>query len=241
MILPATRRKALWITAYAIAMGVLEAAVVIYLRKLYYPTGFSFPLRMVDTDIAKVELVREVATVVMLAAVGALAGRTRSERFAWFIYCFGIWDLVYYAFLRLALGWPESIMAWDILFLLPVPWYGPVLAPCLVALTMCGIALTAVVFTDQELDARMTTRERAMMVVGSVIIIVSFTIDWVRTEGPILWANLTLPRDLLYGLAYVPKNFPWWIFFIGFAIGLAGWYLWGSRVAGRRRRSSTPA
>ena len=72
MILPATRRKALWITAYAVAMGVLEAAVVIYLRKLYFPEGFSFPMRMIDNDIAIVELVREVATVVMLAAVGIL-------------------------------------------------------------------------------------------------------------------------------------------------------------------------
>ena len=227
---PDTRKKALWITAYAIAMGVLEAAVVIYLRKLYYPEGFTFPLRMVDTDIAVVELVREVATIVMLAVVGALAGRTRSERFAWFIYCFGIWDLVYYGFLRLALGWPESVMTWDILFLLPVPWYGPVLAPCLVALSMCGIALMAVWFTDHGLDARMTTRERALMVAGSLIIILSFTIDWMKAEGPILWTNLMMPRDLLYGLAYVPSDYPWWIFIIGFAIGLAGWYLWASRV-----------
>ena len=128
MMLPETRRKALWITVYAIAMGVLEAAVVIYLRKLYYPEGFSFPLRMVDTDIAIVELWREVATIVMLGAVGVLAGRTRSERFAWFIYCFGVCDLVYYGFLKVALGWPASPFTWDILFLLPIPWVGPVLA-----------------------------------------------------------------------------------------------------------------
>jgi hypothetical protein len=241
MMLPETRRKALWITVYAIAMGVLEAAVVIYLRKLYYPEGFSFPLRMVDTDIAIVELWREVATIVMLGVVGVLAGRTRSERFAWFIYCFGIWDLVYYGYLKYALDWPKSLLEWDILFLLPVPWYGPVIAPCIVAATMCGIALTAVRFTDQELDARMTPTERATMSVAALIVIVSFTIDWIRLEGPVLWANLTMPRDLLYGMAYVPKDYPWWIFIVGLTIGLIGWYRWGSRVAGRRRQSSTPA
>lgn len=237
MLLPETRRKALWITVYAIAMGVLEAAVVIYLRKLYYPEGFSFPLRMVDTDIAIVELWREVATIVMLGAVGVLAGRTRSERFAWFIYCFGIWDLVYYGYLKYALGWPKSLLEWDILFLLPVPWYGPVIAPCIVAVAMCGIALTAVRFTDRELDARMTPTERATMSVGALVIIVSFTIDWIRLEGPVLWANLTMPRDLLYGMAYVPKDYPWWIFIVGLTIGLIGWYRWGSRVAGRRRQT----
>ena len=240
MMLPETRRKALWITVYAIAMGVLEAAVVIYLRKLYYPEGFSFPLRMVDTDIAIVELWREVATIVMLGAVGVLAGRTRSERFAWFIYCFGVWDIVYYGYLKYALDWPKSLLDWDILFLLPVPWYGPVIAPCIVAATMCGVALTAVRFTDRELDARMTPTERATMSVGALVIIVSFTIDWIRLEGPVLWANLTLPRDLLYGIAYVPKDYPWWIFIIGQAIGLVGWYRWASRVRATPARSRAP-
>jgi hypothetical protein len=241
MMLPETRRKALWITVYAIAMGVLEAAVVIYLRKLYYPEGFSFPLRMVDTDIAIVELWREVATIVMLGAVGVLAGRTRSERFAWFIYCFGLWDLVYYGYLKYALDWPKSLLDWDILFLLPVPWYGPVIAPCIVALTMCGIALTAVRFTDLEIDSRMTPLERSMAAVGALIIIVSFTIDWIRLEGPVLWANITIPRDLLYGMAYVPKDYPWWIFIVGQAIGLAAWYMYGSRLARMRRRMTIPA
>src|SRR3954466_7524604 len=152
---PAARRTMLWVSAYAIAMGVLEAAVVIYLRKLYFPGGFRFPMNMIGGDIVVVELWRELATVVMLASIGALAGRTRSERFALFIYAFGLWDLVYYGFLKLTLGWPESVFTWDILFLLPIPWFGPVLAPCLVALTMCGIALTTVGYADRGLDGRM--------------------------------------------------------------------------------------
>src|SRR3954471_9987715 len=102
-------RAFVWVTAYAVGMGVLEGAVVVYLRRLYFPGGFHFPLWAVDRDIAIVELWREAATVLMLAAVGGLAGRNRGERFAYFIYAFGWWDLVYYAFLKLALGWPPSL------------------------------------------------------------------------------------------------------------------------------------
>jgi hypothetical protein len=211
-------------------MGVLEGAVVVYLRRLYFPGGFAFPMQMVETDIMVVELWREAATMTMLAAVGALAGRNRPERFAWFIFSFGIWDLVYYATLKLALGWPPSLFTWDILFLLPFPWVGPVLAPCIVAATMCGIAFTAVVLTDRGIDASMRPRERTMLGVGALIVIVSFTLDWVLTDGPTLWANLMLDRDLLYGLGhYVPKNYPWWIFASGEALGLVAWYQWAQR------------
>ena len=36
---------------YAVAMGYLEAAVVVYLRAIYYPEGFSFPLKPMDAGI----------------------------------------------------------------------------------------------------------------------------------------------------------------------------------------------
>ena len=35
----------------------------------------------------------------------------------------------YYLFLIPLTGWPKSLLDWDILFLLPVPWWGPVIAP----------------------------------------------------------------------------------------------------------------
>src|SRR5262245_39933262 len=93
-------RMLVWVSVYAVAMGLLEAAVVVYLRRLYYPHGFAFPLVPVDNDVAVVELWRELATVVMLAAVGGMAGRNRGERFAYFLYAFGIWDLIYYVGLK---------------------------------------------------------------------------------------------------------------------------------------------
>jgi hypothetical protein len=203
---------------------------VIYLRRLYFPGGFRFPMQMIDTDMAVVELWREAATLTMLIAVGSLAGRTRAERFSYFIYCFGLWDLVYYAFLKLALGWPESLLTWDILFLLPVPWVGPVLAPCIVALSMCAIALTAIRFTDRGMHASMTHRERVLLWGGAITIVVSFTLDWIRTDGPTFWGNIVGRRDLLDGLGhYVPQRFPWWIFTIGWAMGLGAWLMYARR------------
>jgi hypothetical protein len=235
----ASRRMLLWLTAFAIAMGVLEGAVVIYLRRLYFPEGFRFPMRAVETDIMIVELWRELATLIMLGAVGVLAGRNRGERFALFLYAFGIWDIVYYAFLRLMLGWPESLFTWDILFLLPVPWVGPVLAPCIVAATMCVVALMVVRFTDRGLPVSMTPRERALLWSGALVIIVSFTLEWVRTDGPTLWTNITQDRDLLYGLGdFVPRVYPWWIFAIGEGLGLASIALYWRRL---NRPAASPA
>ena len=72
----------------------------------------------------------------MLAAAGlAIAGNFR-QWLAGFMISFGVWDIFYYVFLRLLIGWPESLMTWDLLFLLPVPWVGPVIAPVLVSLSM---------------------------------------------------------------------------------------------------------
>jgi hypothetical protein len=225
-------RSLLWVTIYAIAMGVLEGAVVIYLRRLYFPNGFQFPLSAVDMSITVVELWREIATLVMLIAVGAIAGRNRGERFAYFLYAFGIWDLIYYAVLRLAIGWPESLLTWDILFLLPVPWVGPVLTPCIVALTMIAFGVTVVRFTSDGVDVDMLPRERLLLWGGALVVIVSFTLDWTRVEGPMLWQNILTRRARDYKIgSFVPVHFPWWIFVIGQGMILASFYLFRSRLA----------
>ena len=49
---------------------------------------------------------------------------------------FGVWDIFYYAFLRLIVGWPQSLWDWDVLFLIPLPWWGPVLAPVAIAVLL---------------------------------------------------------------------------------------------------------
>src|SRR5689334_23913292 len=72
----------------------------------------------------------------MIAAVRTLAGRTWRRRAGYAAIAFGVWDIFYYVFLRLISGWPRALLDWDILFLLPLPWWGPVLAPVSIALVM---------------------------------------------------------------------------------------------------------
>ena len=118
-------------------MAWVESAVVFYLRTLvdrlepYQPN----PLPIAG-GIGGAELVREAATLGMLATVGWLAGRTGRSRFGYFVAAFGVWDIFYYLFLIPMTGWPRSLLDWDILFLIPLPWWGPVLAPVMIAALM---------------------------------------------------------------------------------------------------------
>src|SRR5215813_6439305 len=143
---PCERHHNMWLgvlnaTAYAVAMAYLESAIVVYLRRLYYLQGFDFPLVIIDIPTLLIEVGRETATIVMLAIVGIAAGRTKVGKCAYFLYLFGVWDIFYYVWLKVFLDWPASLFTWDVLFLIPVPWIGPALAPVTLALTMLGIAL----------------------------------------------------------------------------------------------------
>src|SRR5258707_7052052 len=112
--------KTLWIvTIFSIAMAALESAVVVYLRALYYPDGFTVALRMIDPQILLIEIAREAATLIMLIGVACLAGKNFKDRFAYFLLSFGVWDIFYYAWLKAFINWPASIFDWDILFMIP--------------------------------------------------------------------------------------------------------------------------
>ncbi len=129
-------RKLVWLTIWGLAFGFIEAAVVIYLRKLYYPDGFGFPAVFNHSDISTVELIREFITLVIIWAVAEISYRSWQAKLAVFMILFGVWDVFYYAVLRFFLKWPENFTTWDILFLLPSPWVGPVWARILVALSL---------------------------------------------------------------------------------------------------------
>jgi len=90
-----TLNTILLLTVFSVAMGFMETAVVVYLRKIYYPNGFQFPLVPIDNDIILTEIIREAATLIMLIGAGIFTGRNRSEKFGFFLFSFAIWDIFY--------------------------------------------------------------------------------------------------------------------------------------------------
>jgi hypothetical protein len=131
------RTRWLIVVIFAIAMAWMESATVVYLRVL---VGRIDPYQAdplpVSVGLGKTELIREAATLIMLLTAGLLAGRTWRNRLVYTLIAFGVWDIFYYVFLAIISAWPRSLLDWDVLFLIPLPWWGPVLAPVLVALLM---------------------------------------------------------------------------------------------------------
>ena len=131
------KQRWLVVALYAAAMAYVEAAVVLYLRTMVDRLDpYQFPPVTLPDHLVRAEMVREVATLIMLFAVGWLAGRTWRSRLGYTLVAFGVWDILYYVFLVPLSGWPRSLLDWDILFLLPLPWWGPVLAPVSIAVLM---------------------------------------------------------------------------------------------------------
>lgn len=158
-------------------MAYIEAAVVVYLRELYYPEGFSFPLKLIPDRLLFIELLREAATIVMLAIIAVLTGRKPWERFGWFIIAFGIWDIFYYIWLRATICWPAGLLDWDILFLVPLPWIGPVIAPILISLVMIGAGLSITRLYDGGRTFSPPRSSWILAVAATVIILYSFMRD----------------------------------------------------------------
>ncbi len=198
------RRRFVWMTAFAVAFAYVESAVVVYLRGLYYPAGFRFPIVIIPDWIAGVELGREAATILILFAVGALAGSDRWERFLWFSYLFGVWDIFYYVWLWVCLRWPPSLLTWDILFLIPVPWIAPVLAPALIAAAMVAGSLILLGLKARGAALGFPRSLWALAVAGGLVVLLSFTIDF---------------HAVLDGR--MPSPFPWWLYGIGLAMAVA--------------------
>jgi hypothetical protein len=204
---------------FGISFGYLEAAVVVYLRAIYDPirerihpgraTQDLFPLISPEQLKAAgpenerrltIEIGREAATILMLAAFGMAAGRNFNQRMAAFAIAFGLWDISFYSFLRLMIGWPQSVFTWDILFLIPLPWVGPVLSPVLVSLMLitCG----TVSLLRGGLPAK--PWQWLGMVAGGVVVILAFVWDFRNTTA-----------------GGQPNPFNWPLFLSGEAIALA--------------------
>ncbi len=223
--------KTLWILIFAIAMGYLESAVVVYLRELYYPEGFNFPLNPMTQIITMTELFREAATLIMILAISILAAELWLHRFAWFLVVFSVWDLTYYVFLKVLLGWPESIFTIDILFLLPSIWTGPVIAPVINSLTMIVVAVVILKSKKGSLPLiRLSGFIWSLLLVGSLIILIAymkefivFTINYRHLLSSGIIGND--PNILSLSTQFVPGCFDWLLFCIGVCMHLAAIYL----------------
>jgi hypothetical protein len=179
---------------FGVTMAYFEAAVVVYLRSLYYPHGFTFPLTVIPNNILAVELGRELASVVMLASVAALAGRKFWERFGYFAFCFGVWDIFYYVWLKVTLNWPVTLTDWDILYLIPVPWIGPVIAPMLVALLMVVAGLLVARRYGRGGLIRLDAFDWVLGAIATGCVLYSFMRDTGATLGQ------QVPQGYWYGL-----------------------------------------
>lgn len=231
---PGWKRTSLALLLFGISFGYVEAAVVDYLRLLPIPASAGadphrlpddlFPLLTLDElasagpaylRLLKTEVVREAATLVMLSAAALLASANTRQWVAALVVAFGVWDISFYAFLRLLLGWPRSWRTWDLLFLIPVPWVSPVIAPVLVSLSMIAAGLVILRREAEGRPARLDRLHWLGIVAGGLILVLAFTWDY---------------RNIMGG--GVPQSFNWPLFLLGEATGLASFAhgVWRTRV-----------
>lgn len=224
----------LWVGLFSIAMGYLETSVVVYIRELIYPEGFQFPLKPIEAHLVFTEVFREAATLIMLIGIGIFAGRRPTERFAYFILSFAIWDIFYYVFLKVLINWPESLLTWDVLFLIPVTWTGPVVTPVIVASLMIVFALFIIYFTDKQGKTRILGREWILLIGGSLTVIVAFCWDYSRfiLKNYSFSEILTIPQQTLFDLSleYIPASFNWGLYSAGLFLIIGGIFSYAKRT-----------
>ena len=214
------RRTIAALFLFGISFGYVEAAVVVYLRAIYDPIRQHlhpdrkprdlFPLispqQLADAGPENprrlvIEIGREAATMAMLGGIALACGRTFYQSVAAFAVAFGVWDISFYAFLKLMIQWPESLRTWDILFLIPLPWVGPVWAPVLVAATMIVCGLISLGWGG----LRIPPLSWLAIVAGALVIVLGFVWDF---------------RTIAAG--GLPNAFNWPLLLAGEAIGLIG-------------------
>ncbi len=201
--------KVFGLVVFAVAMALVEAAVVVYLRELL-GNGPLFPMKEIPPNLLTLEIGRETATIVMLAAVAWLSFRGDMRRMGAFLLVFAIWDASYYGWLRAAIGWPHGIGDWDILFLIPTPWVGPVWS---VLLICAGMFVFAVLFlgASEEAPFQPGFWGWATGLSGTGLVVATYILEW---------------RKIGYGTG-VPTTFSFLPYLGGLVLlGIAGWITW---------------
>ena len=197
-------KRFIWVSAYAVAMAFMEAVVVVYIRGLLRITNDHVALGPYVT----LEMWREAATIVMLAAVGWLAGRRRPDRLAYGLFAFGLWDIWYYVWLKVLTGWPETLLSWDVLFLIPLRWWGPVLSPMLIAALICASAVLVVTRVERGERLEITPVKVGSLAAGGLLALYVFMSDSLHAllQGWTDWDTLR------------PEPFQWPLFLVALAL-----------------------
>ncbi len=205
----ATHRRWIWISIFAVSFAWVESAVVVYLREIYFDGSFYFPIvvkwedgkRVVDT-LMRIEFGREIATILMLVAAGSMAGKNAMQKFCFFMIAFGIWDIFYYFWLWIMVGWPESLMTWDLLFFIPLPWVGPVITPLLIAITMVVAGLLIIFYDEKGCEFHWRWYDWVIELGCGFLMIVAFCWDWKNI--------IRIPDGVLR--SGIPNQFAWWLY-----------------------------
>jgi len=174
---------------FSIAFAYIEAAVVVYLRTIFHPSGFTFPLTEFGISplwkrILLTEIAREAATIVLMLSAASLFGKNNQQRFAFFLTIFAVWDIFYYIWLKILIDWPSSIINWDILFLIPVAWAGPILAPLVISFTLLAFAVIILYRSSCEKPIRPTLAGWLLFVLAALAIVASFCIAGLHIAEP---------------------------------------------------------
>ncbi len=197
------------LVVFAVAMAFVEAAVVVYLREII-GEGPIFPMKEIPAALLIVEVGREAATIAMLLSVAFLSFPGEARRMGAFLLLFAVWDVFYYVWLHVTIGWPAGVTDWDVLFLIPLPWVGPVWS---VLLICAGMFVFSALFLHAPEDARFTPGLWGWTcgLAGMVTVVATYILEWAKID---------------YG-AGVPSRFSVLPFLAGLALlGISGWITW---------------
>ncbi len=216
------QRKTLWhVGVFAVAMAYLESAVVVYLRRVFEIGDLMTSLPPLDPQIGAMEVGRELATLVMLLAVGWAAGNSLQSRLGFAVFAFGLWDISYYFWLKVFINWPNSLLDMDILFLIPLPWWGPVLAPVLIAALMAVGGARTAILESRGIKMRFSPIHQAFLGGGILIMLWTFMAD----------ALAILPADAQTLNHLKPTAFHWPAYLVGLCLSVcATWRATPSKV-----------
>lgn len=211
------------LAVFAAAMGMLEAICVIYLRWAFPASTHFLP----PPRVLQIEALREACTIIMIVGAGWLGGFNAHTRLASFVLVFGVWDIVYY----LGLWWPgdsqSGLLDWDLLFLIPEHWYGPILAPVLISVYFVAACVFVHWKEEQGTPFVLSARNLMVQLVAAAVWYLSFVKD-----------SETITKHGFEGVSY-----SWPLFALGMGIALAG-LLTGSSVmrgAGSPRANAVPS